>query len=268
MYTVDFHMHTTCSDGTLRPEELFDHIRAAKLDLFSVTDHDTMSAYPMPEDLRARNVMGMEVDSELRGSTVHILVYGLHYENELIHTLQVQRDNRFKRAQEILASLHTMGIELSMADVESHSKGARSIGRPHIARALISKGYVKDISEAFDKYLAEDQPGYVALERLSAAQVIEFAHKCGAIASIAHPARLKASTDIDLLADMGVDGIEVNHPSADAELRAKLKAFARDHNLLETGGSDFHTPESASLGIPFDRADAERFQEALAARKI
>ena len=242
---VDFHTHTTTSDGVWTPDQLFDYMRTNEVEYFSLTDHDTMDAYPLPADLLDRSIPGMEVDTKCNGVTSHLLVYGLRSKDApLLEFLRKQREARRVRMQEMLERLHGMGINVSMADVEAQATGASSLGRPHLGRALVALGVVSELQEAFDKYLADDQDGYVSLDRLDSAACVDLAHQSGAIVSVAHPCRLKAPASLEALLDAGVDGIEAVHPSADESAQAELRAFARDHGLLVTGGSDFHAPSA------------------------
>jgi 3',5'-nucleoside bisphosphate phosphatase len=240
---VDFHMHTTVSDGVWTPAQLFDFIREAGLTAFSVSDHDTMEAYPVPADLSDRCIPGIEVDTKCNGVTAHLLCYGItDFEAPLLAHLRAQREGRKTRMQEMVFGLQSRGIAIEMGDVERQAGSAASLGRPHLARALVERGVVSTVQEAFDRYIADDRDGYVALDRLDSADAIRMAHESGAVVSVAHPARLKEPASLDVLREAGVDGVEVIHPSADEALRAEFEAYANRYGLLVTGGSDFHAP--------------------------
>src|SRR5579872_6143936 len=171
---VDFHLHTTCSDGAWAPSRLFEEIRTRQLEYFCVSDHDTMDAYPVPEDLRARSISGLEIDTQSDGQTVHVLAYGAgDFNGELMSRLKQQRENRSVRGQRIVERLNEMGVDLKFEDVLDMAKTSQSVGRPHIARALVLRKYCQSIQAAFDEYLAEGSGGYVPLERLSTIEAID-----------------------------------------------------------------------------------------------
>jgi predicted metal-dependent phosphoesterase TrpH len=266
---VDFHLHTTISDGVWTPSELFAYLRSTNVEVFSVTDHDTMDVYPVPGDLADRVIPGMEVDTKCNGVTAHLLVFGItDPKAPLLEHLRIQREARRSRMQEMLQRLHGMGIDVSMADVAAQAGTAASLGRPHLARALVAKGLVPDVQSAFDRYLADDQDGYVSLDRLESAAAIELAHASGAVVSVAHPCRLREPASLEVLRAAGVDGVEVVHPTADAAKKAALREYARAHGLLVTGGSDFHapTPEGYAPGIELEADEVEAFRTAVTQR--
>lgn len=260
---LDFHTHTTVSDGVWPPTQLFDFIRTAGIEMFSVTDHDTMGVYPVPEDLAPRCIPGMEVDTKCEGVTAHLLTYGITSANApLLDYLRRQRAARRERMEEMVASLQRRGIAIEMSDVERQAGTASSLGRPHLARALVERGAVTTVQEAFDLYIADDRDNYVSLDRLDSAQAIALAHESGAIVSIAHPARLKAPASIDLLREAGADAIEVVHPSADETLRTQLLEYAERYGMMVTAGSDFHAPDKDyHPGVHFESPLLDRFIE-------
>lgn len=240
---VDLHLHTTKSDGVWTPERLFEEVRARGLQFFSITDHDCIGAYPVPEDLRHRCIPGLEVDSHHRGHTVHILAYGIDDpECELLQRLHAQRQNRVERMHGMIRRLERLGIDITVEDVQAQVTGASSLGRPHLARALVAKGVVATVQGAFDRYIADDGDGFVALERLTSGEIIAMIHRCGGIAVVAHPMRLRDPSHLEELCELGIDGVEVVHPTADAAAEHKIREIARARNLLETGGTDFHAP--------------------------
>ena len=239
----DLHLHTTKSDGVWTPERLFAEIRARDLALFSVTDHDCIDAYPVPEDLRSRCIPGLEVDSQHAGHTAHILAYGIEDRGApLLQALAAQRADRRARMERMVARLNALQIAIDIDDVVKQASGTRSLGRPHLARALVARGHVDSVQEAFDKYIADDGDGYVALERLTSARIIDLIHESEGEAVIAHPMRLRDPKHLQELCEMGADGIEVVHHTADAEAQRMLREFAEARGLLMTGGTDFHAP--------------------------
>lgn len=268
MQLVDLHLHTSCSDGVWPRERLFEEIRRRNLDLFCVSDHDNVDAYPVPEDLRDRCISGLEVDSHHAGHTAHILAYGIDdSESVLISNLRSQLEARFLRMLAMVERLNDAGIAIRIEDVREQSAGASSLGRPHLARALVSKGYVATVQDAFDRYIADDGGAYVELTRHSAAQTVDMIHSCGGVAIVAHPLRLKGEKALEEICALGADGIEVLHPTATPEDERRLRAFAQHHNLLITGGTDFHAPCDREIGVPLESEACEALQNAVASRR-
>ena len=149
-----------------------------------------------------------------------------------------------------------------MADVRAQAIGAASLGRPHLARALVACGAVATVQDAFDSYLADHGNAYVALERLTSARVIELIHESGAVAIAAHPKRLHNDSDLLELIELGLDGIEIVHPTANAEDERTLTGLARSRGLLVTGGTDYHAPvPGRPIGVPFPAEEIERLRE-------
>ena len=222
---------------------MFAFLRASAIETFSITDHDTMDVYPLPDDLAAKSIPGMEVDTKCEGSTSHLLVYGIRGKDApLLDRLRAQREARRGRMERIVDKLRASGIGVSMFDVEEQAGAAQSLGRPHLARALVKLGVVPDVQTAFDRYIADDKDGFVSLERLESADAIRLAHESGAVVSVAHPKRLREPRLLDVLRNEGVDGVEVIHPSADPAAAADFRDYAVRYGLLVTGGSDFHAP--------------------------
>jgi len=265
---VDLHMHTTCSDGVWPRERLFEEIRARKLELFCVSDHDTLDAYPLPPDLEPLAIAGLEVDTHHAGHTVHLLAYGVgDKESPLLRVLVQQRQARETRMEQMIARCNALGLGVTIDDVRRQAATASSLGRPHLARALVERGFVPDVQTAFDRYLADDGQGYVALERLTSDRAIALIHDSGGVAIVAHPKRLRAPEHLQELLDAGADGIEVLHPSADEADRAFYERMARERNVLVTGGTDFHAPvDGRPLGVHLSERDVHALAEAIAKR--
>ena len=259
---IDLHLHTTCSDGVWPRERLFEEVRTRELEAFCVSDHDTLDAYPMPDDLAPRSIPGLEVDSEHDGHTAHILAYGVRSDaTPLMRALTEQRKAREERMLEMIERLNSLGIHVSVEDVRAQRKGASSLGRPHLARALVERGCVGTVQEAFDRYLADEGTGFVALRRLTSAEILGLIRQSGGASIVAHPRRLRAAHHLDELRALGVDGVEVIHPTADAALETELRAYAAEHDLLVTGGTDFHFPTERPIGVEFASGDVERLRE-------
>lgn len=264
----DLHLHTTKSDGVWSPERLFGEIRARKAQCFSVTDHDCIEAYPVPADLRDRCIPGLEVDSHHGGHTVHILAYGIDDPAcELLMRLGAQRENRIERMHLMVLRLQRLGVDVRMEDVLAQAVGTSSLGRPHLARALVARGHVQTVQAAFDLYIADEADGFVALDRLTSGEAVSIIHRCGGVAVIAHPVRLRDPAFLGDLHGLGADGVEVLHPTANREAQRALREFAAARQMLVTGGTDFHAPiPESDLGMDVPDELVERLRDAIERR--
>jgi 3',5'-nucleoside bisphosphate phosphatase len=230
-----------------------------------VSDHDNIDSYPVPDDLREKFIPGLEVDTAHDGHTTHMLAYGIDRKDcPLIEALARQRNAREQRMRSMIDRLQSLGLAVTLDDVKRHARATSSFGRPHLARALVERGYVASVQEAFDKYLADDGAGYIALERLDASRIVDLIHSSGGVAVIAHPVRLRKETHLEELLDLGVDGIEVWHPTADASTQARLHSLAQLRGLLVTGGTDFHAPVAdRPIGIEIEERHIEELRSAI-----
>lgn len=249
MNRVDLHMHTTHSDGTFLPRGLVRLAKEKGLECISVTDHDTMSSYEECLDeskkLGIELIPGIEISADFEPGTLHILGYFLDPEQpELKKTLLDIQKARLERNPQIIKKLNNIGIDITLKEVIDES-GGKQVGRPHFARVLLKRGFIKNMEEAFRKYLAKGKPGYVDKRRLSSKDAIQSINKAGGITSIAHPKQMKLqepelSKEFERLVDEGLGGIEA-YNSCQSAAEAKIyKQIAKRFNLIVTGGSDFH----------------------------
>lgn len=242
----DLHMHTTASDGGYRPADLVKKAAELGLEVIAITDHDTLEgiaeAQAAGRDLGLEVIAGVELSAKFEGKTVDILGYELQKMDELHALLSRMRKARENRAQIILEKFADIGMPLRMEDVLEFSKGG-VIGRPHIARAIVKKGYVKDVQTVFDEYLADGKPCAVEKTVISPEEGITLIHNAGGKAVLAHPVLLGDDQLVERLLQFDFDGIEVWHRSHTPEDVQRYKAMARKYNLLMTGGSDFHSDE-------------------------
>jgi predicted metal-dependent phosphoesterase TrpH len=240
---VDLHLHTTASDGVLSPEQLVDACAAADLAAIAVTDHDSTLAVARAASAAAplgmEVIPGVELSAREGDRDIHIL--GLHLEDlsTLELTLSRFRDSRVTRAAAIVAKLNSLGLAITMDDVERESAGS-AIGRPHIARALVARGLVASVRIAFDRYLAAGRPAYVAKDLFTVAGALELIHRAGGIAVFAHPGADGSVETLSRFRALGLDGVEVRHPSHSAEDIARISTIAAHLGLLRSGGSDWH----------------------------
>jgi predicted metal-dependent phosphoesterase TrpH len=216
---------------------------AAGLAAIALTDHDTVSGFVEARDAGAalgiRVVAGAELSAHQDDSEIHILALHVERVEWLESRLAQFRFARGVRAARIVDRLRDLGTDISLESV-LEAAGPGSIGRPHIASVLISSGFVRDRREAFDRFLGAGRPAYVEKERLEIREAIELAHAAGAIAVWAHPGAGGVRARLEPLVEMGLDGVEVRHPSHGREDIARLTTLANHFSLMHSGGSDWH----------------------------
>jgi hypothetical protein len=271
---IDLHAHTLASDGGDRPPELVAAAAAAGVGTLAVTDHDTVAALPEAraagERLGVEVLAGCELTATVGDRVVHVLLYGQGLlAPDLADAVQVARRGRDERNRAIgerLERLCGVGYDDAVGVA-----GASALSRAHFARALVARGAVADVAEAFDRFLSSGRPAYVPAPGVSVTDAVAVAGKAGGVAVLAHPGRLVTAERDRVLGealDAGIDGIEVWHPQHDPDLRQSLERLADRHGLLATGGSDYHghhkpdvhigTGTNANVIVPADRLDALR----------
>ena len=240
---ADLHIHTFFSDGRMSPAGIVAKAVYSRLEAISITDHDTIAAYPeAAEAAEKRGVVlipGVELSTVVEGRSVHVLAYGfdVHHPGLLAH-LQYYREARVARAHAIADRLARLGAPVSIERVLEIA-GRGTVGRPHIALALVEAGQARSVSDAFDRYLGDGAPAYVTKHDAAPEPAIELVHAAGGVAVVAHPGWMEDGVLERLLA-AGLDGAEVVHPSHNAPLRARWAEIAERYGLLATGGSDYH----------------------------
>ena len=249
---IDLHLHTTASDGRLTPGELVDLAAASGLRVMAVTDHDTTAAVA---DVQAcargkglEAVAGIEITAVLAGRDIHMLAYFVDIADAPFQRfLTSQRAVRVARLEAIGARLAELGVpvRLEAALALARLQSSVSVGRPQVARALVAAGHVKDMREAFDRWLGNGRPGFVPRAGHPPVEIIPIVHAAGGIISIAHPGRTQIDDELATLRDAGLDAIEVYHSDHDEATTARYAALATELGLLVTGGSDFHDPASS-----------------------
>ncbi len=245
MGKADLHIHTTASDGVFSPSYIVDCAVKKGLKAIAITDHDTTLGIKkaIERSNKYENfivIPGIELSSDYEGQEVHILGYFIDEQNkQLINVTRELRESRLMRSEKIILKLCEIGINISLKEVKEISDEGY-IGRPHIARVLVDKGYVESVEEAFEKYIGKDKPAYVNRYKLSLKNSIDLIHKSGGVAVLAHPGILDKDLNIIKLIDIGLDGIEVIHPTHNEEIIKKFYEITRRYNLISTGGSDYH----------------------------
>ncbi len=251
---VDFHSHTYESDGTLSPQALADFMGERHVEVFSISDHDTLSAYGTFEaPPGARIVTGIEINTTYHENEVHVLGYGMPLDDpQLTQTIEHNRSARRRRLDKMVDQLRRAGYEISVDDVLREATDAKALGRPHVAKALIRAGIAPDIDWAFRTLLRSGKPGYVPSTHISPHQAIEAINRAGGVSVLAHPGRLKDRRLIDELAPAGLMGLEVFYPLHDADDVRTFRETARRYGLVMTAGMDFHDIRYHSRGVGID----------------
>ncbi|PJF31518.1 MAG: hypothetical protein CUN51_04095 [Candidatus Thermofonsia Clade 1 bacterium] len=256
---VDLHLHSTASDGALTPAEVVQAALKQRLQAIALTDHDTaegiLPAQAAAQGTALRVLSGIELSAEEDGAERHMLGYTFDPTHEALRTLLCRlKAGRVARIHAILEKLARLGVSLEPERVFALAQGD-SVGRPHVARALVAKGVVSTVSEAFQRYLANGAAAFVPNARLSLEEAIQTIHQAGGVAVLAHPGRQADYRSLlQRLLPLGLDGVEVYYPDHSQRLINELRAFAVHHGLLITGGSDFHRRDSSGsvhLGAPY-----------------
>jgi len=253
--SIDLHIHSTASDGTLAPAEIVAHARKIGLAAIALTDHDTVDGVHqillngLPQDLLF--MTGVELSAApptgfpCRGS-LHLLGYGFrHDDQDIARQLHKLQDARRNRNPQIIAKLQSLGIDITVAELDA-TDVKRQTGRPHIARLLLEKGVVRSFDEAFERYLGNDKPAYVDKYRVESRRAIQLIRQAGGIPVLAHPGLIHPTRPWrlgDLLAELkayGLQGLEVYYPEHSENQTRAFQDLARRHGLVATGGTDFH----------------------------
>ena len=269
---VDFHSHTLASDGTYTSAELLAAMKTRGVEVFSVTDHDTLSAYgtlqpngvDAAEVAPARLVTGIEINTTYRWNEVHILGYGFGLgPSELDSMIAENQKSRDERARKMVTLLASAGHALTYDMVCAEAERDAPLGRPHVAKALVRSGVANSVDAAFRNYLSPGRPGYVPSHYIRPHEAIAAIARAGGVAALAHPGRLKDLNLIEELVEAGLAGLEVFYPThTDAQI-ARFREIASRYGLVMTAGSDFHDPRwnVRGVGIDVDPADIQPFLE-------
>jgi predicted metal-dependent phosphoesterase TrpH len=251
----DLHAHTDASDGALNPEQLVDLALERGVRVLAVADHDTTAGVlPCKKAAEGRGLEvwdAIELSADEFSVDIHVLGYFVNPKNDnLQDTLVTLRHSRLDRGRKMVDRLNELGMTISWSRVQEIA-GEGSVGRPHIASAMLENGYVRSIKQAFDDFIGNGGPAYVDRDRVTPAESIALIKQAGGFASLAHPQYLLSDAKDDrdpfdiegyvaTLVSLGLEGIEVYYPEISEQLQRRFMELARRHDLIETGGTDFH----------------------------
>ncbi len=254
---MDLHLHSTASDGAHEPADVVRRAAALGLAAVALTDHDTLDGLPAAlaagQAAGIRVIGGCEFSVAAPWGELHVLGYFLQPGATALEAwLARVRADRARRGTEIVERLRELGLAVTLDDLLEEARGG-AIGRPHVARALVRRGLVRDQQAAFDRYLGWGRPGFVAKRLPSFREVADLVHAAGGVVSAAHLKERGTRAALAALHQEGLDAVEVRHPTHDPDVRARLAGLARELDLAPTGGSDWHGDEddmdpSARLG--------------------
>lgn len=275
---VDLHLHTTVSDGALRPEELVKAAALVGIRKMAVTDHDSVDgireAQAAAAGLPIEVVPGIEVSASLNGDEIHVLGYLLDADDRSLQEAlcRLQAD-RVTQAQAMVERLGALGCPLDWDRVREIAQRG-SVGRPHIAKALVERGYVGSVDEAFSRFLRRGGPGYVEGNKLLPQEAVGLIRAARGIPSLAHPIivgasdyRLDLTKLLPVMTEAGLEGIEAYYKGYTPDITASLLAVARQYRLVPTGGSDFHgggvvaDAELGAVEVPWETVDLLRARQ-------
>jgi 3',5'-nucleoside bisphosphate phosphatase len=242
--TIDLHVHSTASDGSLSPGGVVKRAAGAGLRAVALTDHDTLAGIPEAlaagEQYGVRVVGGCEFSAAAPWGEMHVLGYFLPAQSpQLDAFLESCRADRVRRAREMVEHLQGLGVDLSFESVLQESAGG-AVGRPHVARAIVRHGGAIDLGDAFDRFLGRGRPAFVEKTLPQFRTVTELVHAVGGLVSVAHLKERGTRAFIERLKGEGLDAVETRHPSHDPDLRVRLTDITLQLGLLRTGGSDWH----------------------------
>lgn len=267
---VDLHTHTTVSDGVLSPEELVRRAVESGVEILAITDHDTIDGLPAARRAAPAGLAiltGAELTCSIDRREAHILAYGVDADDPAFRqALERFRLQREQRARAIVERLNALGIDLDYAEVAAIS-GHGTVARPHLAQALLARGVVSNLQEAFTRFLGRHAPAFVAKPALDPREAFDLVRSAGGVPSLAHPGTFQRDDLIPQLADAGLAALEVRHTEHSAAQCGHYERMATQLGLLPTGGSDFHgTPGHRSrIGSP---AVPRAWAEALIAHTV
>jgi len=249
----DLHAHTKASDGLLSPGALVQHAAECGLSGLAITDHDTVEgvaeAIAEGQLFGIEVIPGIELSIQAGDEDVHMLGYWIDHESpDLTQILRELFEMRLSRAGDMVARIVELGYPIDLADVLDQA-GDGAPGRPHVGKALLSRGHVASLEEAFERFIGDGRPAFVPKSRMDPERGFTLLRRFGAVPVWAHPALVDHRRHLPAFIELGLAGLEVDHPKQDLHERAALRAVCREHDLIATGGSDFHGFGTANRGL-------------------
>lgn len=266
-FKADLHCHSTCSDGSKTPEEIVLIAKEIGLSALAITDHDSIDSYALAKktavDEGIELITGVEFSTVHNKASIHILAYAFSPTSEIIESFcKMHHLRRSIRNQAILENLKKHNLPISEEDLlqELTTGGKTTVGRPHIAKAMIRKGYVKSIQEAFQKYLGDGKCCYAEGPYFSTEETIDLIHEAKGLAIIAHPHLVEPSGVLLQLLEMDFDGIECYYARFNMDKHKRWLKIAEKKNWMITGGSDFHGDIKPNLPLGCSFVDEALFK--------
>lgn len=270
---ADLHLHTTASDGSYQPEEMVAKAKELGFGAIAITDHDTTAG--IEPALEAGNKLGIEVipgvelSTDASGKEIHILGYLMDiHDQDFNEILAKMREARLDRTRQIVEKLRDLGFEITFEEIKQEA-GEGALGRPHVARVMVDKGYAGSIKEVFDKYLSIGKPAHVPRFKITPDQAVELIRKAKGVPVLAHPGGLGGRKEIiDNLCEAGLLGIEAYHSDHTPAITKTLIDYAQEKGLLVTGGSDCHGPHyrkkalMGTIALPYEHVVALKDKQA------
>lgn len=240
---VDFHMHSTFSDGVETPEQLLQHAIEADLKMIALTDHDEIAGIDvmLQNNSSIQIITGCEFSGHYKGKDIHILGYGFNHRDEgLRKFIEFFKEKRESRIKKIISRCIAHGYDISFPELQKLYPNTKSYGRPHVARLLIDHGYAKDVQDVFDGILNSKSPCYIPKVKLEVPEILDIIHNANGLAVLAHPKLVRNDEYVAELLNYSFDGVEVYHSKHDYDDEVKYLTMAKERNLFVTGGSDYH----------------------------
>lgn len=241
---IDLHIHTTFSDGLLSPEKVVEIAKDRELVAIAIADHDTVAGFEQAKkkgnEIGIEVIPAVELSASYEGEDFHILGYLIEYDNpEFSKKIELFRNERLQRGEKMVDKLNELGVNITMDTVKSIA-GRGSVGRPHLADALVKEEFVRTYDEAFARYLGYHAPAYVPKKYLTPIEAIELIHLVRGIAVLAHPGTSKSDYVIPDFIQMGIDGLEAYHSQYSKGIVEHYINLSKKFGLIYTGGSDCH----------------------------
>ena len=260
---ADLHLHTTASDGSLKPAELVARAVKLSLEVIAVTDHDSVEGVPAAVEA-ARNypqltlIPGVEISTDIPNNEVHVLGYFMDCsDNKLNNELSRLRISRQTRAKKMAQKLKTLGLPIDYERVLELA-GEGSVGRPHIAKVMLENGYINEFREAFDSYIGRNGPAYVEREKMLPEEAVALVANAGGLPVLAHPADIDGIEELlPLYIENGLIGLETYYHWYNQQTIKRLADLAHRYDLITTGGSDYHN-DNGDAGGPLGSIDIPR----------